>query len=298
MPIITSILILVLILAFAFVMVSAEIALLQSKTSQVSETDKFLFQMVTHKSEFLSTVQVGITISSLLAGYAGEPAMTKLLAFIPMEESLRELISFLLVTIISIVLSELLPKNVAMAFTAQTLKRVALPIKIIHIVFYPMVWLLDHSSKALSRLFGIPVINEQDDVYTQEQLIKVAQNSARNNDSDLTSVDYDLLIHAISLDNNTLEDIYTPKANISQNFDKYSRIPDDNLENYEYRRESYALNPIDVNTSLHKTLKEMIDKNTAILAVTRNNERVGIITNTDIYEQMFGQLTDEKNQFN
>lgn len=296
MSYIIDLLILVLILVFAFVTVSAEIALLQIKTSQVPSNDKFAMRMVTHKSEFLSTIQVGITLSSLLAGYAGEPAMTRLISFLPLPEHILAIVSFVLVTYISIVLSELLPKNVAMAYTQETLKRVALPIKLIYFTFYPMVWLLDKSSQFLSHLFHIPVVNEQDELYTQEQLIAVASRSANHADSDLSQNDAKWLKRAVRLDNQLVREVMTPRQNINHDGTRYSRIPSASLTHYEYRGMTFDLETIDSFATVNEALAKMTATKSPILVVTENESAVGIVTKTDIYSQIFDDLADEKDR--
>lgn len=295
MNIIKDILTITIIIVFAFITVAAEIALLQSKTSQIDPKDKFLYKMVTHKSEFLSTIQVGITLASMIAGWAGEPAMTNLLQFLPIPENILQIVSFIVITYISIVLSELLPKNVAMAFTQSTLKKVALPIRIIHIVFYPMVWMLDHSSKLLSKILNVPVVNEQEDIYTQEQLLRVVENSSKDENSDLSTTDLQLIMNATTLDEKLVIDYQTPKEKISENVHLYSRIPNLDLHEYSYKGHNYPLMEVQWNDNLHKALQTMIDYHTSILEVIKDKETIGIITNTDIYQEMFGQqLEDEK----
>ena len=51
------------IIGFAFIVVAAEIALLQIKQSDTSTSDVYIRKMINNKNEFMSTIQVGITLS-------------------------------------------------------------------------------------------------------------------------------------------------------------------------------------------------------------------------------------------
>lgn len=298
MSIITNLIIIVLNFGFAFIFVAAEIALLQIKSNAIDPTHKYELYMAKHKSVFLSTIQVAITLANLFAGWAGEPAMTNIIKeLIPMElpEVPLAIFSFALITYLSIVLTELLPKNIAMAYTQKTFHATSWPIHIVHIVFYPMVWLLDKSSASISKLLHIPIVNEQEDIYTQNVLISVARGSAKNINSDLTPSDAQYIENVVELDNKTVKSIMTPLNKISYDKSKFSRIPSQDMKSYSYRNKKYSLSTILAETSLNTAIHTMTEKKTGILAVVENGVIIGIITNSDIYAAVFGKIEDEKN---
>lgn len=298
MAIIINLIIIILNFSFAFIFVAAEIALLQIKSSNIDPAHKYETFMAKHKSVFLSTIQVAITLANLFAGWAGEPAMTNIIKEImPMElpEVPLAIFSFAIITYLSIVLTELLPKNIAMAYTQKTFHAVSWPIHIVHIVFYPMVWLLDKSSTSISKLLHIPIVNEQEDIYTQNVLIGVARGSAKNINSDLTPSDAQYIENVVELDNKTVKSIMTPLNKISYDKSKFSRIPSQDMKSYSYRGHQYSLSTILAETSLSTAIHTMTEKKTGILAVVENGVIIGIITNSDIYASVFGKIEDEKN---
>lgn len=297
MTIFTNLLIIVLNFGFAFIFVAAEIALLQIKSTNIDPSHKYELFMAKHKSVFLSTVQVAITLANLFAGWAGEPAMTNIIKeIIPMElpEVPLAIFSFALITFLNIVLTELLPKNIAMAYTQKTFHAVAWPIHIVHIVFYPMVWLLDKSSTSISKLLHIPIVNEQDDIYMQKVLIGVARGSAKSSNSDLTPTDAQYIENVVELDNKSVKSNMTPLNKISYNQSKFSRIPSQDMKSYSYRGHQYSISTILAETSLNTAIHTMTKKKTGILAVVENGAIIGIITNSDIYASVFGKIEDEK----
>jgi CBS domain containing-hemolysin-like protein len=115
----------------------------------------------------LSTTQLGITLASLALGWISEatlmPAIQGLLGGIQpsfLQQSLNHglalVLAFALVAYLQIVLGELCPKALALTYPEQ-LARILGPISVaIARIFHPFVWLLNHSTRWLLKLMGIP----------------------------------------------------------------------------------------------------------------------------------------------
>lgn len=281
------------IISFAFIVVAAEIALLQIKQSDTSTNDVYIRKMINNKNEFMSTIQVGITLSSMIAGWAGEPAMTELLLKTNIQDiighKLTEVASFCIITYISIVVSELLPKNIAMAFPYKTLKRVVPFIKTVHIVFYPMVWLLDHSSILLSSIMKIPT-NIEEETINESAIIKSMQIGANDNKSDIKESDVTFIKNALTLNDTPVRDIMTPVNDISFNSQVFSRIPNKDYSTYSYHNNTYVLHAINAHETTDHALKIMSEHNTYMLKVIENDDIIGIITDTDIFKIIYPKL--------
>lgn len=275
------------IIGFAFIVVAAEIALLQIKQSDTSTSDVYIRKMINNKNEFMSTIQVGITLSSMIAGWAGEPAMTELLVKTNIQSiighKLTEVISFCIITYISIVVSELLPKNIAMAFPYKTLNRVAPFIKTVHIVFYPMVWLLDHSSALLSSIMKIPT-NIEEETINESSIIKSMQIGADDDKSDIKESDITFIKNALALNDTPVRDIMTPVDDICFDSQVFSKIPNKDYSTYSYHNNTHVLYAIKAHETTDYAVKIMSKHNTHILKIIENNDIIGIITDTDIFK--------------
>ncbi|MFN4142048.1 hemolysin family protein [Aestuariivirga sp.] len=112
---------------------------------------------------FLSTVQVGITLVGILAGAfsgaaLGERLSNALVSF-GMPENYAEPIGFILVvaaiTYVSLVIGELVPKQVALKNPEGIACRIAYPMHLLSKAAAPFVWLLDGSGRLLIRLLGL-----------------------------------------------------------------------------------------------------------------------------------------------
>lgn len=173
-------------------MASAEIAMVELDDTKLKHAkeqgDKkagVLLHMKQNPSNFLSTIQIGITLAGLLSGaFAAEtlaaPIVQKIanagvsgtaLAFVNV---LFLVLSTLVITYFMLVFGELVPKRMAMARPEQTARRVAGPINALSKITKPLVWLLSASTNGVLRLLGIDP-NQTDTPVTEEEIILMAQ---------------------------------------------------------------------------------------------------------------------------
>src|SRR5215218_3211582 len=100
----------------------------------------------------ISTVQVGITAIGILTGAVGEPVVSDLLGD-AIPHWLAFLIAFGVVTYLSVVFGELVPKALTLDRAEALAARVARPIELIALVLRPVVWVLERSGQVLLRPF-------------------------------------------------------------------------------------------------------------------------------------------------
>ena len=114
-------------------------------------------------STHLSSAQLGITLTTLLTGYAMEPAISNLLRPVftawglptGLVSPLAVFIAISVATILSMILGELVPKNFALAIPRQTAKLV-MPFQVgFTTVFRPAVTVLNGSANGVLRAMGI-----------------------------------------------------------------------------------------------------------------------------------------------
>jgi len=111
---------------------------------------------------FLSTVQIGITLVGVLSGaFSGATLGARLSGWLVQQglsQSLAETLGVgvvvVAITYLSLIIGELVPKQIALADPERTACRVAPAMIILSKVSYPLVWLLDASGNAVLRLLG------------------------------------------------------------------------------------------------------------------------------------------------
>lgn len=117
---------------------------------------------------FLSTVQVGISLVGILAGAFSGAAlgdrMAAAFARLGMPGDYAEPLGFAVVvtiiTYISVIIGELVPKQMALKNPEAIACRVAYPMHVLSRIAAPFVWLLDGSGRALIRLLGLKESSE------------------------------------------------------------------------------------------------------------------------------------------
>jgi putative hemolysin len=143
--------------------VSARTARLRAAAQKGNGGARVALRLAAEPGKFLSTVQIGITLISIVAGaYSGaslgSPVAERLVA-LGFPANWAEQTGFAIViavtTYLSLVVGELVPKQVALRAAAPIATVMARPIALMAVIAAPLVWLLDVSSGLLIRLLGV-----------------------------------------------------------------------------------------------------------------------------------------------
>ena len=143
--------------------VSARTARLRSAANGGNRGAQVALRLAAEPGKFLSTVQIGITLIGIIAGaYSGAslggPVAERLAAWgFPAEwsEEAGFALVIALTTYLSLVVGELVPKQVALRAAVPIAMAMARPMAVLARVAAPLVWLLDASSGLLIRLLGV-----------------------------------------------------------------------------------------------------------------------------------------------
>jgi putative hemolysin len=153
--------VLMLVLGNAF-FVAAEYALVTARRSRLTELAehgslraRLALRIMDSPVRFIGTVQLGITGFSIALGAVGEPIVEHWLDDPILSTGVAFLLAFAFVTYMHVTLGELVPKAIALTKNESTALWVSLPIEAVYVVTYPLVWFLQQSANAFTRLFGI-----------------------------------------------------------------------------------------------------------------------------------------------
>jgi putative hemolysin len=156
-----AIVVLLIVLANAF-FVAAEYSLVTARRSRLQDLAaagnrraRIALRIMDSPVRFIGTVQLGITTFSILLGAVGEPIVEHWIDEPLLSTSIAFLIAFSVVTYLHVTLGELVPKAIALTKNESTALWVALPVEAFYLATYPLVWFLQMSSNAFTRLFGI-----------------------------------------------------------------------------------------------------------------------------------------------
>jgi putative hemolysin len=124
----------------------------------------------------ISTVQVGITAIGILTGAVGEPLVRDLLGdWLPHWASF--LIAFAVVTYLSVVLGELVPKALTLDRAEALAAVIARPVEWLAVILRPVVWVLQGTASLLLRPFGVTEVMAGESVRTPEELREIVDEA-------------------------------------------------------------------------------------------------------------------------
>jgi putative hemolysin len=124
----------------------------------------------------ISTVQVGITAIGILTGAVGEPLVNDLLGG-GLPSWLGFLIAFGIVTYLSVVLGELVPKALTLHSPERLAMLVARPIELVGRALRPVVWLLQQSARLVLRPFGVREVVAGETIRSADELRAVVDEA-------------------------------------------------------------------------------------------------------------------------
>lgn len=191
---------------------------------------KMLVKMVSEPSKFLSSIQVGVTLSGFLASASAaeqfQPMLTKALSFIPIQTSVLSGISLLIITLaisyVSLVLGELVPKRIAMHNPEKISLAVAPIVYFLYRVEKPLVAVLSFSTNLILRLIGIDPANKPEQVTEEEIRMMI---DVGNEEGTIEQSERDMIDNIFEFDDITAEDVMTHRTEIAA-VESTSTIPE------------------------------------------------------------------------
>lgn len=165
----------------------------------------------------LSASQVGITLTTLLVGYLVQPSVATLLRSpltviglsAGLVGSLSVVLALVLATVFSMVVGELVPKNLAVAEPLRVAQAVAYPMRVFGVAFRPLIALLNGSANRLLRRIGVEPKEELSGARTPQELASLVRRSAEAGTLDPATAR--LVTRSLRFGDRTAEDVMTPR---------------------------------------------------------------------------------------
>ena len=183
----------VLLLLNAF-FVGAEFAAMSARRSQLEplaeEGDaraKVALEALQHTGVLLATCQLGITISSVLLGaiseaalhHALEPVMARIGVPHALTDAVALVLAITIVVYLHVVVGEMIPKNISISGPEQAARLLVPPLVRIARVTGPVIHVMDRTSKAVVRWFGVEPRDEVVSAFTAEEVAHIVDESHR-----------------------------------------------------------------------------------------------------------------------
>ncbi len=332
------ILILTLINAFFSASEMAIVSLNKNKIKVLAEEGNknaiLIERLLQEPTKFLSTVQVGITLASFFSSASAATGISNVFGNsletlnIPYAHEISLIVVTIILSYITLVFGELLPKRLALQNSQKIAMYAVKPIMLISKITIPFVKLLSISTNFLIRLFNVNSKNLEEKVSKEEikSLVDVGQEHGVINETEK-----DMINSIFEFDDKLAKEVMTPRTNVYMiNIDdcantylnsllneKYSRIPifQENIDNIigilymkDFLCEAYKVGFDNVNLRniLHTPyfVPEMknIDELFKELQISRKHMAIlideyggfsGIVTIEDLIEEVMGDIGDE-----
>src|SRR5690242_16822073 len=164
--------------------VSARRARLQQMVDTGSTGAQTAIELAENPNRFLSSVQIGITLIGIISGAFGGAAVTEDLAALihqlpvlaPYSETLALILVVALITYLSLVIGELVPKRIGLRFPEQIAALVAPPMRLISQLTAPLINFLSLSTDLLLRLLRV---RESDEPSVSAAEVRALMNEGR-----------------------------------------------------------------------------------------------------------------------
>ncbi|MBD2431821.1 MULTISPECIES: hemolysin family protein [Fischerella] len=217
-------LVLLLILANAlFVMselaiVSARKVRLQQLAERGDQKARVALELASSPNQFLATVQVGITLLAILSGAFGESVIAKRLvpifSSIPFlaqyKDAAASVIAVLIITYLTLIIGELVPKRVALNHPEPIASIVAIPMRMLSTIGSPIVSLLSISTDAVLRILGIRPSTEPQ--ITEEEIRVLIEQGTE--EGTFEEAEQDMVERVFRLGDRPVSSFMTPRPDI------------------------------------------------------------------------------------
>lgn len=198
--------------------VSAKTSHLQSAADKGSRAAATALSLAADPGKFLSTVQIGITLVGIIAGaYSGAslggPVGERLEALgLPSRYAAEAgfAVVIALTTYASLVVGELVPKQVALRAAVPIATYMARPMALVARIAAPLVWLLDTSSGLLIRLLGVRPGGQSN--VTAEELHMIFAEATRS--GVLEAEQHQILAGVVRLGDRPVRELMTPRTEL------------------------------------------------------------------------------------
>ena len=313
-------------------LVSSRKARLEALAKKGKKSARSTLNLLKEPDRFLSTTQIGSTLIGIFTGlYSGEAFAEDLakvlsnISFIqPYAFGVSKFIIVVVVTYLTLVLGELVPKRIGLGYAERVAMAISGPMYLLSKIAKPIVWVLSKSTKGVAALIGLGKIDNSH-IVTEEEIREVVLEGVKG--GEVQEVEQDIVERVFHLGDRTIGSIMTHYSDLvsfdlsdsvdiirgKMKADIYNTYPviSDNLDNIQgvvFLKElvgnvdepefslSKIIRPahfIPENMSVYKALEQFQQLQTKYGVVTDEFGSIqGIVTFGDIVEALVGEVSE------
>jgi putative hemolysin len=196
------------------IFVAAEYALVTVRRNRLEErahkgrrAARTALHLMDDPVRLISTVQIAITVFGIALGAIGEPLVAGYFDALP--RSLSFVLSFAVLTYLSVALGELIPKALALQKAEAIAVALALPINFLSKFLYPIVWVLQRSAGVVLRMMGIKPAPAGMITYTREDILQSV--AAAEDVGEIEQAEEEMLYKVFDFAGKEVEEVMVPR---------------------------------------------------------------------------------------
>ena len=198
--------------------VSARKARLELDANRGNKSAQTALKLAGEPDRFLSTIQIGITLIGILTGlYSGEAFaynLAEVVRHVPVLEpyalGVSKTIIVIIVTYLTLIMGELVPKRIGMGYAERVSMLVAKPMYFLSKLALPFVWLLSKSTSLVIKITGIKA-NEENKV-TEEEIKAIVKEGFDG--GEVQEVEQDIVERVFNLGDRNVGSIMTHRSDL------------------------------------------------------------------------------------
>lgn len=161
---------------------------------------KFANKILKHLTAYISTCRMGITMTSIGLGWLAGPAIVSIIQPLLDSTSLEDryvtllgyAIGFVIIAIFHYIMSQQMPKIIALQKSEQMTLWSALPLTLLYKLLSPFIWLLNQLSNVMLRKTGVKSVIDYEAAHTAEEIRALVKESHESGNIDKTEL---ILVH-------------------------------------------------------------------------------------------------------
>lgn len=250
MTLFQSILVTVLLIAASAFFSMAEISLaaarrlrLRQMADEGDPRAERVLQVQEQPGDYFTVVQVGQNAVAILGGIVGEGALSPYFSALfgmwlsePSAHTAGFLVSFLIVTSLFILFSDLFPKRLGMAEPERIAVRLVRPMAFFLALLRPVVWFYSRGADALFRVLDLPAL--RDDRITSDDILAMMEAGARA--GVLAAREQQVITNVFELDTRTVSSAMSPRDRVAY----FRRDEPDEVIRLRIAAEPYSTYPV------------------------------------------------------
>lgn len=281
-------------------------------------------------NNFLSTIQVGITLAGFLssafaASFFAEEIMK--LGFLIINPNFTEMFLVVIITIIlsyfTLVFGELVPKKNALSNPFMVASFSVDLIRFMQIIFYPLIKMLSFSTSIICKILNI---KEKENDFTEEDIKRIILTGTR--DGIIEKKEQEYIFNIFKFNDTTVDKVMTPRdkcelINVNMNFKtllnklkktKFTRYPvyektTDNIigifnvkdyimykkdhDDFNLKNLLFSVKKFEYDEKIDDVFATMQKEHVKMAIVVKEKKFIGIITLEDAIEEILGNIYDE-----